>query len=196
MQILWVVLFCLGLLCALLATAFGLPGTFLVLITVLIVSIASGFSIGPVWFLIVLALIATLTEVGDAVLSAWAVRKYEGTGRGQMGAVLLGLAGALIGGALTSILAAFGIAVSPLFALLLFIVGPVVGGCLGGFAGAVLGEMSHGRDRDDAIRAGWGAFIGRALGTVGKVIVCTIMAGVSAWMVIPGLLGGAGTAGS
>ena len=173
MQILWVVLFCLGLLCALLATAFGLPGTFLVLITVLIVSIASGFSIGPVWFLIVLALIATLTEVGDAVLSAWAVRKYEGTGRGQMGAVLLGLAGALIGGALTSILAAFGIAVSPLFALLLFpvTVGLILGvGVITGtifFSGSLGDQFSDGLSQDIAcfqagLRAGHLGFVAAA----------------------------------
>ncbi|MBD3175460.1 MAG: DUF456 family protein [Armatimonadia bacterium] len=189
MEILWVVLFCIGLLAGLIATAFGLPGTFVVLVSVLIVSISTGFAVGPVWLLVVLALLAVGTEVADAALSAWAVKRFEGSGRGQVGAVFLGLVGAMLGGTVTSVLAAMGIVVGPVVAVLIFIIGPIVGGGLGGFAGAMLGEMTHGRPRDEAIRAGWGAFWGRTVGTLIKIIVCTIMAGISAWIVIPGLLG-------
>ncbi len=188
MEIVWVVLYCIGLLTGLVATAFGLPGTFVVVLSVLVAGISTGFAVASVWLVLALAVVAALTEVGDATLSAWAVKRYQGTGRGQIGAVFMGLVGAVLGGGVTSVLATVGVVVGPWVALAIFIVGPIVGGCLGGFVGAVLGEMSQGRTRREAIQAGWGALVGRTLGTLGKVVICTVMVGIAAWQVVPALL--------
>jgi hypothetical protein len=55
------------------------------------------------------------------------------------------------------------------------IVGALIGGAAGAFTGAWLGEMwKHGRP-DISVNVGWGALIGRLLGTAGKLIVGAVM---------------------
>ena len=51
----------------------------------------------------------------------------------------------------------------------------VVFGGLGALVGAVIGESSAGRDFDASLTIGKAAFAGRLLGTLAKLIVCTIM---------------------
>lgn len=64
------------------------------------------------------------------------------------------------------------------------VAGPVIGALLGGaggaFAGAYLGEMwKHGLS-DRSFTVGWGALVGRLLGTIGKLAVGAVMLAVLA----------------
>ena len=46
---------------------------------------------------------------------------------------------------------------------------------VGGFIGAVLGEMIAGKKGRDIFKAGWGVFIGTVAGTILKLIASGIM---------------------
>jgi uncharacterized protein YqgC (DUF456 family) len=52
---------------------------------------------------------------------------------------------------------------------------PPFGLILGAFAGAVVGELSAGKDQSSALRAGWGVFVGTMAALVVKLIVSGIM---------------------
>ena len=58
--------------------------------------------------------------------------------------------------------------------------GALAGAAAGAFFGAYLGEAWKGRGTDMRIEVGWGAMIGRLLGTVGKLAVGGVMIGVLA----------------
>ena len=66
--------------------------------------------------------------------------------------------------------AAFGAVVGIFFGL--------AGVLLGPFVGAVVAELSAGRDVQQAGRAGYGAWIGVVLGTAAKLAICFLMVGV------------------
>jgi len=46
---------------------------------------------------------------------------------------------------------------------------------LGAFAGAVIGELSAGKDQSKALRAGWGVFAGMMAAMAVKLIVSGVM---------------------
>ncbi len=46
---------------------------------------------------------------------------------------------------------------------------------IGAFAGAVLGEMTAGKQSAEALRAGWGAFIGVLLAMVFRLVLSGVM---------------------
>jgi uncharacterized protein YqgC (DUF456 family) len=56
-----------------------------------------------------------------------------------------------------------------------FWMGPL-GIIIGPFAGAFVGEMVASKNSDHALRAAWGSFVGFLLGTVLKLVMCSIMA--------------------
>ncbi len=66
--------------------------------------------------------------------------------------------------------AAFGAVVGIFFGL--------AGVLLGPFVGAVVAELSAGRDMQQAGRAGYGAWIGVVLGTAAKLAICFLMVGI------------------
>lgn len=103
-------------------------------------------------------------EILEAVAGAWGAGKRGGSRR----AMVLAVAGTIAG----SIIGAVG-------ALPILVVGPIlgalVGGALGAFAGAYLGEMWKHGFSDKSISVGWGALIGRLLGTLGKLAVGVVM---------------------
>jgi hypothetical protein len=57
----------------------------------------------------------------------------------------------------------------------------LLGGAVGAFAGAYLGEAWKGRPEEARLAAGRGAFAGRIWGTVGKLAVGAIMVAIVAW---------------
>jgi uncharacterized protein YqgC (DUF456 family) len=56
------------------------------------------------------------------------------------------------------------------------IVGSVVGAFLGSFAGAALLEFSLSRTPGTAVRAGWGAVVGRATAAAAKIALGIVIA--------------------
>ena len=95
-----------------------------------------------VWFVLVL-----LTVVADYVLPVLGVKKWNGTKCGNIGCIIGAIAG-------------------------MFIL-PPWGIILGPFVGAVLGELLFAKkNAPEALKAGFGAFMGFILGTVFKLSVC------------------------
>lgn len=111
-----------------------------------------------------LALIAGGGEALEFFASAAGAAKKGGSRR----AVLLAIVGTIAGSITGAIM---GLPV-PFFGPL---AGALFGGVAGAFAGAYLGEMwKHGM-ADRSVNVGFGAAIGRLLGTVGKLLVGIVM---------------------
>lgn len=116
------------------------------------------------WELVgVLAGIAVAGEVAETASAAMAARRLGGSRRGAVLAVVGSVVGALIGS----------------FALPLPIVGSIVGACFGALVGAMSGEFWKGQGFDHSLRVGQGAFRGRLLGTLAKVLAATLMLSVA-----------------
>lgn len=132
----------------------ALPGTPLVLIGLVLAAWADDFQkVG--WF--PLAVIAGLT-----VLSLVVDFAATSLGAKRVGASWLAVAGAAVG----TIVGLF-------FSIPGLILGP--------FVGAVLGEYLARRNRDQAIKAGIGTWVGILLGTAGKLALIFMMIGVFAF---------------
>ncbi len=103
--------------------------------------------LGVMIFAVALGLLAEALEWWLGMRFA---QRYGGSKRAGWGALLGGIAGGIVG-------------------IPLPLVGSVVGAFLGAFAGAALFEWTVGRRWDPSMRAGWGAVVGKALGTAAKV---------------------------
>ncbi len=125
----------------------GLPGTPLGYVGLLLLQLTDKVQFS-VTFLVVWAVIVILVQVLDYVVPAWGTKRFGGTKYGVWGSTI----GLLLG---------------------LFL-GPW-GIILGPFVGAVVGEMIQGKEAEEAIRAGFGSFIGLLAGTVVKMICSGFM---------------------
>lgn len=95
--------------------------------------------------LVVWGVVTILVSVLDYVIPAWGTKRYGGTKYGVWGS-------------------AIGVFVGMFFGAIGIIVGPLVG--------AIVGELIGGKGQKEALRAGWGSFIGILCGTVLKLICC------------------------
>ena len=87
-------------------------------------------------------------------------RRYGGSKRAGWGALIGGLVGAIIGVPVP-------------------IIGSVIGGFVGAFAGATLLEYSRSPVAGAAVRAGWGALLGRVAATAAKMTLGIVIAVVA-----------------
>jgi uncharacterized protein YqgC (DUF456 family) len=147
--------------------ALGLPGLWVMVAAVLAYGWLTDFqSIGVVTLGIVLAL-AFIGEVIEAWLGFGFARRYGGSKRAGWGALIGGLVGAIVGVPVP-------------------IIGSVIGAFIGSFAGAVVFEYSKAGAPGVALRAGWGALLGRAAATAAKIAVGLVIAVVSLFAAIRG----------
>ena len=135
---------------------FGLPGLWLQVGALVVFGWATDFATVSAFALGVVLLLAFAAEVAEFVLSARYAQKYGGGRRASVGALIGGLAGAVLG-------------------LPIPLLGSVFGALLGAFVGALALELTTGRGTAPAVKAGWGALIGRLVasalkGGVGVVI--------------------------
>lgn len=98
--------------------------------------------------LLVWGIVTVVVSVLDYVVPALGTKRYGGTKWGVWGSTI-------------------GVFVGMFFGAVGVIVGPL--------AGAVLGEMLNGKEWHEALRAGWGSFIGLLFGTILKLICCGLM---------------------
>jgi uncharacterized protein YqgC (DUF456 family) len=134
----------------LLLIPFGLPGLWIIVLGIVTYGWLTDFrtlSAGLVALAIGLAL---LGEVVEAWVGFRFAQRYGGSRRAGWGALLGGLVGALAGVPVP-------------------VVGSVVGGFVGAFAGAALFEYTRARRSGGAVRAGWGAVLGRATAVAVKM---------------------------
>jgi len=127
----------------------ALPGTPLNFIALLLLSIAKDWRPFSATFLIIMAIIAIAVTVLDNIIPALGAKKYGA----EKSSVWLALAGTIVG-------------------LFLF---PPWGIFLGAFAGALVGELLHGKETKTALKAGWGVFVGTMLGIGIKLIASGVM---------------------
>lgn len=152
-------LFALGLGCVvgLAALVVGLPGTFIILVTALIYSWATGFAaltLSILAWLLALALVAEALEFVAAASGAPGARPSR---RVQASAIV----GSIIGGILA--------------APILFGIGALFGALAGAFAGAALAVSAEGGSFSDATTHGFAALRGRLLGFVLKASIAVGM---------------------
>ena len=126
-----------------------LPGPPLSFIALLLLSFAKDWEPFSVTFFIVMGGLTILVTVLDYLVPAVGAKKY--------GATKFGIWGSIIG-------LFVGLFVFPPFGLF-----------LGGFAGAVVCELFAGREGKEALRAGWGSFIGNLAGMGLKLGLCGTM---------------------
>ncbi|HEY2893328.1 MAG TPA: DUF456 domain-containing protein [Pirellulales bacterium] len=153
--------------CAWLLQALGLPGNWL------IVAAAAAYALWwPVdgrlaigWSTVIaLLVLAIVGELAELAAGAAGVAKAGGSRRGAVLAIIGSLVGSMLG-------VCVGIPIPIVGSL----VAAVVFGALGALVGAIIGEQWKGRDIDTSFEIGKAAFIGRVLGTVAKLAVCSVM---------------------
>ncbi len=98
--------------------------------------------------LLVGGIVTIVISVLDYVVPAWGTKHYGGSKWGVWGSTI-------------------GVFVGLFFGAIGVIVGPLVG--------AILGELVAGKQLQEAIKAGWGSFIGILFGTILKLIACGLM---------------------
>jgi uncharacterized protein len=144
--------------------AVGLPGIWLMVVAVIVYGLVTKFAGVGVITLSVTIVLALLSEVAEAWLGFGLARKYGGSRRAGWGALIGGLVGAAVGVPVP-------------------VVGSVIGSLVGAFGGAlVLEYLGHG-DSDKAVRAGFGALLGRVAATATKMalgFVITVLAVIGA----------------
>ncbi|MBR1426637.1 MAG: DUF456 domain-containing protein [Paludibacteraceae bacterium] len=98
--------------------------------------------------LLIWGIVTIVVSVLDYVVPAWGTKRFGGTKFGVWGSTL-------------------GVFVGLFFGAVGVIAGPLIG--------AVLGELLGGKAMREALRAGWGSFLGLLCGTILKLICCGLM---------------------
>lgn len=98
--------------------------------------------------LLIWGIVTVVVSVLDYVVPAWGTKQFGGTKYGVWGSTIGVFVGLFLG--------PWGV-----------IIGPLVG--------AILGEMLGGKQMAEALKAGWGSFIGLLFGTILKLICCGLM---------------------
>jgi uncharacterized protein YqgC (DUF456 family) len=124
----------------------GPPFSFLALICL---SIAKKWEPFSIRFLIVMGVLTVVVQALDYLLPAVGAKKFGATRYGFWGAII----GMLLG----------------------IIYVPPLGIIIGAFLGALIGEILAGKKAYEALKAGWGVFVGVMVGMLLKLIASGIM---------------------
>lgn len=114
--------------------------------------------------LVSLVVLASLGELFEFLAGALGVKKLGGSNRSTWFAVLGSIGGAMLGFVLGSGVPVVG-----------NIVASVLGSAMGALVGTVYGERTEGKEWEHSLQVGSAAFIGRILGTLGKLALGTAM---------------------
>jgi uncharacterized protein len=145
----------------------GLPGLWVILLGIVGYGWLTDFqTMGPTFLIVIIAL-AILGEVFEAWIGFRYAQKYGGSKRAGWGALIGGIIGAIIGVPVP-------------------IIGSVIGGFAGAFAGAALFEYTAAKRTAGAVRAGWGAVLGRAAAAALKTAIGLVMVVASLFAALRG----------
>jgi len=151
----------------LLLVPLGLPGLWVMAGGVLAYGALTGFrTIGIATMAVVLGL-ALLGEIVEWWVGFGLTERYGGSRRSGWGALVGGIVGAMVGVPVP-------------------IVGSVIGAFIGAFGGAALFEYSSSRTPTVAVRAGWGAVLGRAAGAAAKIALGVVIAVIGTFAAVKG----------
>lgn len=150
-------IFILVLFAGIFSTVFGIPGTIIILIDVILYAFITGFEKIGITIIVILIAITILAEGLDFVLGMSGAARLGITKRIVWLSVVSGLAGAMI--------------LTPVF----FGLGTVLGIFLGGFACVLIFELLHQSKLKPALRADNGAILGRVAGTLAKGFCALVM---------------------
>lgn len=135
----------------------GLPGLWVIVLGILGFGWLTDFRTLGLGTVVLILALALLGEAVEAYVGFRFAQRYGGSSRAGWGALVGGLIGAVVGVPVP-------------------VIGSVIGGFFGAFLGAALFEYSRARRSEGAVRAGWGAVLGRAVAAgvkmgIGVVIV-------------------------
>jgi uncharacterized protein YqgC (DUF456 family) len=145
----------------------GLPGLWLIVLGIVGYGWLTDFRTVGAGFLIMAIALALLGELLEAWMGFRFAQRYGGSRRAGWGALIGGLIGVIVGVPVP-------------------VVGSVVGGFVGAFIGATLFEYSRARRSEGAVRAGWGAVLGRAAAAALKMALGVVLA---VWTLFLAVLG-------
>ncbi|MGD0662908.1 MAG: DUF456 domain-containing protein [Syntrophorhabdales bacterium] len=135
-----------------------IPGILLIYAGYLLYGFATGWQAYGLAAIVGWSVVTALVLLLDVFAGAIGARKY--------GATRFGTWGSLIGGVIGALAAGF------------------PGLILGPFVGATAGELLRGRSHREALRSGWGTFLGFMAGSVIKIAIGVVMIGTFVWWVI------------
>jgi uncharacterized protein YqgC (DUF456 family) len=136
-----------------------IPGPPLNFLGLLLLHLTSGFQFSTE-FLILWAIITAVVYGLDLIIPVWGTKKFGGSKRGVWGSII-------------------GLVVGMFFF-------PPFGLIIGPFAGAVIGELTAGKESKAALKSGFGSFVGFISGTVLKLIA----SGMMTWYFVKELITG------
>ena len=142
----------------------GLPGLWIMVGGVLLYCALTQFQTVGIPAMAIVLGIAFLGEILEWWVGFGLARRYGGSRRAGWGALIGGIVGAIVGVPVP-------------------IVGSVIGAFIGAFAGAALFEYSLSRVATTAVRAGWGAVLGRAAAAAAKTGLGVIIAVIAVVLV-------------
>ena len=122
---------------------FGLPGLWVIVLGVIGYGWLTDFQTVSATFMGLIIGLAIIGEIFETWVGFRFAQRYGGSSRAGWGALAGGLVGAIVGVPVP-------------------VIGSVIGGFVGAFIGAALFEYSRARHTEGAVRAGWGAVLGRA----------------------------------
>lgn len=146
---------------------FGLPGLWVMALGVIGYGWLTGFHSVGVGIIALVVGLAFLGEIVDWWLGFRFAMKYGGSQRAGWGALIGGIVGAIVGVPVP-------------------VIGSVVGAFVGSFAGAALFEYTREQHAGVAVRAGWGAMLGRAAAAGAKIALGLVVAVVAVLLVLQG----------
>lgn len=150
-------LFILLLFLGIFTTVYGLPGTIIILIDVIIYALLTGFDQIGIKVILVLIFLSVLGETIDFGLSMAGAQRFGASKRGAWASVIGGMIGIAV--------------MSPFF----YGLGTLAGAFLGGFAGVFIVEILRQRSFKPALRASYGSILGRVAATLSKGFICLVM---------------------
>jgi uncharacterized protein YqgC (DUF456 family) len=130
----------------------GLPGLWVIVGGVLLYGWLTGFSTVGVWTMAIALGLAFFGEAIEWWLGFRIAQRYGGSQSAGWGALIGGMAGAIVGVPVP-------------------VIGSVIGAFVGSFLGAVAFEYLRAQRAEVALRAGWGAVVGRAVAAAAKMAI-------------------------